>query len=42
VLYPKLFPEPIGPIARQFYSLFYHRTLTDAELERLLYPGTDR
>jgi iron complex transport system substrate-binding protein len=36
VLYPDLFPEPIGPIARDFYALFYHRTLTDAELERLL------
>jgi iron complex transport system substrate-binding protein len=36
VLYPELFPEPIGPIARDFYALFYHGDLTDAELERLL------
>jgi iron complex transport system substrate-binding protein len=39
VLYPDLFPEPIGPIARHFYSLFYHRDLSDAELARLLAPG---
>jgi iron complex transport system substrate-binding protein len=39
VLYPKLFPEPIGPIARHFYSLFYHRDLTDDELARLLAPA---
>jgi iron complex transport system substrate-binding protein len=40
VLYPDLFPEPIEPIVREFYALFYHRDLTDAELERLLEPGS--
>jgi iron complex transport system substrate-binding protein len=39
VLYPELFPGPLGPIARHFYSLFYHRDLTDEELARLLEPG---
>jgi iron complex transport system substrate-binding protein len=38
-LYPEHFPEPLGPIARQFYALFYHRDLTDAELARLLDPA---
>jgi iron complex transport system substrate-binding protein len=40
VLYPELFPEPIGPIAKKFYSLFYQRDLTDAELARLLEPAS--
>jgi iron complex transport system substrate-binding protein len=39
VLYPEHFPEPLGPIARRFYALFYHRDLTDAELARLLDPA---
>lgn len=37
-LYPALFPEPLEPIVRDFYSLFYGRSLTDAELTRLLTP----
>lgn len=39
VLYPEAFPEPIGPAAKEFYSLFYHRDLTDAELASLLNPA---
>jgi iron complex transport system substrate-binding protein len=39
MLYPDLFPEPIGPIARDFYARFYHRELSAEELDRLLRPA---
>lgn len=36
VLYPDLFPEDLRPIAREFYTLFYHQTPSEAQLDRLL------
>lgn len=32
VLYPDLFPEPLGPIVAAFFEMFYHRRPTDAEI----------
>ncbi len=32
VLYPDLFPEPLGPIVAAFFELFYHRRPTEAEI----------
>ncbi|MBU0723897.1 MAG: iron ABC transporter substrate-binding protein [Alphaproteobacteria bacterium] len=37
-LYPALFPEPLEPIVRGFYSLFYDRPLSDAEMSALIAP----
>ena len=36
MLYPALFPEDLKPLTREFYSLFYHVTPTDAQIERVL------
>ncbi|MFN7193255.1 MAG: iron ABC transporter substrate-binding protein, partial [Rhodospirillales bacterium] len=32
VLYPDLFPEPLGPIVAAFFEMFYHRRPSDAEI----------
>lgn len=32
VLYPDLFPEPLGPIVAAFFEMFYHRRPTEAEI----------
>ena len=34
VLYPELFPEDLRPSVRDFYTLCYHRTPTDAAARR--------
>ena len=36
ILYPDRFPEESTPIARDFYTRFYHVTPTDEQLERVL------
>jgi iron complex transport system substrate-binding protein len=36
ILYPDLFPEDLRPLTRTFYGRYYHVTLTDAQLERVL------
>lgn len=36
VLYPAQFPEDIKPLARDFYTQFYHKTPTDAQIESVL------
>lgn len=36
LLYPDAFPEDIRPIARDFHTLFYQVTPSDAQLERIL------
>ncbi len=36
ILYPDLFPEDMRALTRDFYRDFYHVTLTDAQLDRLL------
>lgn len=36
VLYPARFPEDLKPIARDFYTRFYHVTPTDEQLEQVL------
>jgi iron complex transport system substrate-binding protein len=36
VLYPDRFPEDLQVLTRDFYQLFYHVTLTDAQLARVL------
>ena len=36
ILYPDRFPEDLTPIARDFYTRFYHVTPTDEQLERVL------
>lgn len=40
-LYPDLFPEDLRVEARDFYTLFYHRGPSDAQLDQLL-PSTTR
>lgn len=35
-LYPELFPEDLGAIARDFHTRFYHVTPTDAQLDAVL------
>jgi iron complex transport system substrate-binding protein len=35
-LYPELFPEDLRPMARDFYTRFYHQTPTDAQIESVL------
>jgi iron complex transport system substrate-binding protein len=32
VLYPDLFPEPLGPVVAAFFEMFYHRRPSDAEI----------
>ena len=36
ILYPDQFPEDLRPLTRDFYRRYYHVTLTDAQLERVL------
>jgi iron complex transport system substrate-binding protein len=36
ILYPDLFPEDLRTLTRDFYRRFYHVTLTDAQIERVL------
>jgi iron complex transport system substrate-binding protein len=36
ILYPDIFPEDIKPLTRDFYTMFYHVTPTDAQLDRVL------
>ncbi len=36
LLYPSLFPEDLTAITREFYSQFYHRTPTDAQIAFVL------
>ncbi len=36
ILYPDLFPEDLTAIAREFYSRFYHRTPSDAQIAHVL------
>ncbi len=36
ILYPERFPENIRPIARDFYTRFYHVTPTDAQMDAVL------
>lgn len=36
LLYPEVFPEEIRPIARDFHTLFYQVTPSDAQLDRIL------
>jgi iron complex transport system substrate-binding protein len=36
ILYPEEFPEDIKPKTRDFYTRFYHRTPTDAQIEHVL------
>ncbi len=36
VLYPAQFPEDLKPLTRDFYTQFYHKTPTDAQIESVL------
>jgi iron complex transport system substrate-binding protein len=36
ILYPDLFPEDLRPLTRDFYRRYYHVTLTDAQIDRVL------
>jgi iron complex transport system substrate-binding protein len=36
ILYPEQFPEDIRALTRDFYRQFYHVTLTDAQIDRVL------
>jgi iron complex transport system substrate-binding protein len=36
ILYPDLFPEDIKTLTREFYSLYYHVTPNEAQIERVL------
>jgi iron complex transport system substrate-binding protein len=36
ILYPDLFPEDLPALTRDFYRQFYHVTLADAQIERVL------
>ncbi|MBX9847543.1 MAG: iron ABC transporter substrate-binding protein [Xanthobacteraceae bacterium] len=36
VLYPEQFPEDLRPLTRDFYTRFYHKTPTDAQIESVL------
>jgi len=40
LLYPDVFHDDMRAATRQFYSTFYHRTLTDAELNQILATAT--
>ena len=39
IFYPERFPEDIKPLARDFYTAFYHVTPTAAQIERVLAGG---
>jgi iron complex transport system substrate-binding protein len=36
ILYPDKFPEDIRSLTRDFYTMFYHRTPTDAQIDHVL------
>jgi iron complex transport system substrate-binding protein len=36
ILYPDQFPEDLRPLTRDFYQRFFHLTLTDAQIDRVL------
>jgi iron complex transport system substrate-binding protein len=36
ILYPEQFPEDIGALTREFYTRFYHRIPTEAQIDRVL------
>jgi len=36
ILYPELFPEDLRALTRDFYGRFYHVTLSDPQLDRIL------
>lgn len=36
VLYPELFPEDLRALTRDFYQRFYHVTVTEAQIDRVL------
>jgi iron complex transport system substrate-binding protein len=36
ILYPERFPEDMRKLTRDFYTLFYHRTPTDPQIEHVL------
>src|SRR5262249_33743053 len=36
ILYPDLFPENLRALTQEFYARFYHVTLSDAQIERVL------
>jgi iron complex transport system substrate-binding protein len=36
IIYPELFPEDLKVLTRDFYTRFYHRTPTDAQIEHVL------
>ena len=36
ILYPDKFPEDIRVLTRDFYTMFYHRTPNDAQIDRVL------
>jgi iron complex transport system substrate-binding protein len=36
ILYPELFPENLQTLTREFYQRFYHVSLSDAQIERVL------
>lgn len=38
VVHPQLFPEPLRPTVRDFYSRAYHQAPSDAQLDALLAP----
>jgi iron complex transport system substrate-binding protein len=39
ILYPDLFPEDLRPLTREFYRRFYHVTISDAQIDRVLAGG---
>jgi hypothetical protein len=36
LLHPTVFPEPLGPRAKAFHALYYHRAITDEQLRALI------
>ena len=36
LLYPEQFPEDLRPLTRDFYTRFFHKTPTDAQIESVL------
>ncbi len=36
ILYPERFPEDMTKLTREFYTMFYHRTPTDEQIEHVL------
>jgi iron complex transport system substrate-binding protein len=36
ILYPDLFSEDLRALTRDFYAMFYHVTLNDQQIERVL------